>query len=59
MDRGRAIRHAIQKLPDTGMLTRPDLLLRSDREKRSLVEHGDTVSDAEGAGQLNEYRAPA
>src|SRR5208283_2823705 len=52
MDSGSAIRHAIQKLPDTGMLTRPDLLLRSYREKRSLVGHGDTVSDSEGARQL-------
>src|ERR1700730_1295258 len=44
--------YASEKLPHPRMLARLDLVLRADRTEGTLIEHGDTVCDAERARQF-------
>src|SRR6266850_3568715 len=44
--------NTIEELSDSRICARPDFILRSNRAKRALVEHGDAVGDAERARHL-------
>src|SRR6267378_511022 len=46
------VRNSVKELPDAWMLTVLDLIFGSDREERSVVQHGNAIGDAEGTRQL-------
>src|SRR5215467_6604197 len=49
---GRArdvLRNTIEKVPDTGILAAPSLILSSNRDECSLVQHGNAVCNPERA----------
>src|SRR5215475_11769151 len=44
--------NAIEELPDSGILARPSLVLSSNGDEGSLVEHRNAVGDPESAGHF-------
>src|SRR6267378_3320570 len=46
------VRNSVKELPDAWMLTVSDLIFGSDRQERSVVQHGNAIGDAEGTRQL-------
>src|SRR5713226_4720043 len=46
------VRNPVKELPDAWMLSVFHLIFGSDREERSVVQHGNAIGDAEGTRQL-------
>src|SRR6266436_2639095 len=49
------VRNSVKELPDAWMLGVFHLIFGSDREERSVVQHGNAIGDAEGTRQLMCY----